>query len=137
MLRFTIAIDVQSNANPTVLRVNLFVNCCCKVKMEKWLFCISFYPVATSLYCLKLMLLHYLTEAIGVGLVLAFTSFLVYEQYEAEVDGIMKILLIVMKQATGLLKNNLPVTVTSFLHNSETLDENGRPDMEKDRLLTG
>ena len=70
-------------------------------------------------------------------MVLAFTSFLVYEQYEAEVDGITKILLIVMKQATGLLMNNLPVSVTSFLHNSETLDENGRPDMEKDWLLTG
>ncbi|GFY81356.1 hypothetical protein Acr_01g0011650 [Actinidia rufa] len=76
------------------------------------------------------MLLHYLTEAIGVGLVLAFTSFFVYEQYEAEMDGIVKILLIVMKEATGLLMNNLPVYVTSFLHNSETLNESERHEKE-------
>ncbi|KAA8531429.1 hypothetical protein F0562_006218 [Nyssa sinensis] len=70
-----------------------------------------FLKVAVSLYFLKLTLSHALTMAVGVALVLAFTSFFIYEQYEEEIDGIVKILLNSMKVTMGLLVRNLPISV--------------------------
>ncbi|KAI8002372.1 3beta-hydroxysteroid-dehydrogenase/decarboxylase isoform 3 [Camellia lanceoleosa] len=67
-----------------------------------------FFKVAVSLYFLKVISSHYLTEAIGVGLVLAFTSFFVYEQYEEEIDGIVNFLVNAMGTAMELLMDNLP-----------------------------
>lgn len=92
-----------------------------------------FFKVAVSLYFLKVISSHYLTEAIGVGLVLAFTSFFVYEQYEEEIDGIVNFLLNAMGTAMELLMDNLPVCVTSFLHNTKMLHENRNRAMEKDQ----
>ncbi|THG02295.1 hypothetical protein TEA_012266 [Camellia sinensis var. sinensis] len=91
-----------------------------------------FFKMAVSLYFLKVISSHYLTEAIGVGLVLAFTSFFVYEQYEEEIDGIVNFLLNAMRTAMVLLMDNLPVSVTSFLRNTEMLHENRNCAMEKD-----
>ncbi|KAI8002371.1 3beta-hydroxysteroid-dehydrogenase/decarboxylase isoform 3 [Camellia lanceoleosa] len=92
-----------------------------------------FFKVAVSLYFLKVIYSHYLTEAIGVGLVLAFTSFFVYEQYEEEIDGIVNFLVNAMGTAMELLMDNLPVCVTSFLRNTKMLHENRNRAMEKDQ----
>ncbi|KAL6970729.1 3beta-hydroxysteroid-4alpha-carboxylate 3-dehydrogenase [Sarracenia purpurea var. burkii] len=102
-------------------------------KGEDW---ILFFKVAISLYFLKFILSRYLTAAFGVGLVLAFTSFFVYEQYEEEIDGIVKFMICTMNVAMGVVMNNLPISVTTFLHNFEILDENKRPGTENDRQLT-
>ncbi|XAR71111.1 3-beta-hydroxysteroid-4-alpha-carboxylate 3-dehydrogenase (decarboxylating) [Bertholletia excelsa] len=75
--------------------------------------------VAIFLYFLKFIFNYYLTEAIGVGLVLAFTAFFVYEQYEQEIDGISTILLNAIKGAMWLLIDNLPDSFTSFFHSRD------------------
>ncbi|KAF7131653.1 hypothetical protein RHSIM_Rhsim09G0022400 [Rhododendron simsii] len=75
-----------------------------------------FFQVAVPLYFLELIVSRYLTAAIGVGIVLAFSMFFVYQQYEEEIDGIAKVLMITTKEAMGLVMNNLPAPLTSFLH---------------------
>ncbi|KAA8527274.1 hypothetical protein F0562_034629 [Nyssa sinensis] len=82
-----------------------------------------FFKVAVSLYFLKLILSHYLTLGIGVALVLSFTSFFVYEQYEEEIDGISKIFSNGVKEARGLLMRNLPMSMASILLNCKVLHE--------------
>uniref|UniRef100_A0A5B6ZX06 Reticulon-like protein n=1 Tax=Davidia involucrata TaxID=16924 RepID=A0A5B6ZX06_DAVIN len=86
-----------------------------------------FFKVAVSLYFLKLVFSHSLTVAMGVALVLAFTSFFVYEQYEEEIDGIVKFLFNSMKVTMGLLMRNLPVSVASILRNCQILHEEKGP----------
>ncbi|XP_059654680.1 3beta-hydroxysteroid-dehydrogenase/decarboxylase [Cornus florida] len=90
-----------------------------------------FLKVALSLYFLNLMLSQYLTVAIGAALVLAFTSFFVYEQYEVEIDAITKVLFNSTREIMGLLMRNLPTNMTSFLHSYGTLHERQRPAMAK------
>ncbi|XP_022859455.1 3beta-hydroxysteroid-dehydrogenase/decarboxylase-like [Olea europaea var. sylvestris] len=51
----------------------------------------TFLKVSALLYIFRLMVSHSLIIAIGVALVLAFTLFFVYEQYEEEIDGIVKV----------------------------------------------
>ncbi|KAG5530708.1 hypothetical protein RHGRI_025620 [Rhododendron griersonianum] len=75
-----------------------------------------FFQVAVPLYFLELIVSRYLTAAIGVGVALAFSMFFVYQQYEEEIDGIAKVLMITTKEAMGLVMNNLPAPLTSFLH---------------------
>lgn len=51
-----------------------------------------FLKVVFSLYILDIFFSHYLIAVIGVGLVLAFTLFFVYDQYEEEIEEIAKFL---------------------------------------------
>ncbi|XP_050213284.1 3beta-hydroxysteroid-dehydrogenase/decarboxylase [Mercurialis annua] len=77
--------------------------------------------VAFSLYILKLILLHSLTAVVGVALVFGFTGFFVYEQYEVELDGLVKILHRGIDKLKRLLMRNLPASVASFLQNNGML----------------
>lgn len=81
----------------------------------------TFFKVAVPLYFFKLYVLHSLTAAIGVALVLAFTSFFVYEQYEEEIDGIAEFLLNITRAAVTLLLRNLPLSVASLLSSNDML----------------
>lgn len=49
-------------------------------------------------------------------MVLAFSLFFVYQQYEEEIDGIAKVVMIATKEAMGLMMHSLPASLTSFLH---------------------
>ncbi|KAJ8774795.1 hypothetical protein K2173_017241 [Erythroxylum novogranatense] len=71
-----------------------------------------FFKIASLLCCIKLVLLQSFTVTIGAALVFAFTAFFVYEQYEMEIDGIIKLILSTVK---GLLLQHLPPSVVSFL----------------------
>ncbi|KAF5465400.1 hypothetical protein F2P56_015413 [Juglans regia] len=77
----------------------------------------NFFKVAVSLYFLRLILLQSLTAVIGVALVFSFTAFFVYEQYESEIDGFVKVLFNSIKGSVGLLTRNLLASLSSFLRN--------------------
>ncbi|WCJ41297.1 3-beta hydroxysteroid dehydrogenase/isomerase family protein [Euphorbia peplus] len=53
----------------------------------------EFFKVAIFLYFLKFIVLRSLTVVIGVALVFSFTAFFFYEQYESEIDGLVKIMM--------------------------------------------
>lgn len=57
---------------------------------------------------------------INAALVLSFTAFFVYEQYESEIDGLAVILFNSIKESMGLLTRILPPSVASFLCNYES-----------------
>lgn len=96
--------------------------------------------VGASMYLLQLILIHYLTIFIGIGkhllvklcfyqcyvlyfilmdwkyiaaLVFVFTAFFVYEQYEYEIDGLVKLVGRKLKVVMELLVRNLPPSVAS------------------------
>ncbi|EXB23119.1 3beta-hydroxysteroid-dehydrogenase/decarboxylase isoform 3 [Morus notabilis] len=68
----------------------------------------------------------FLTMAVGIALVFAFTAFFVYEQYELEVDGLAKFLCVSVKELAGSLGRNLPHSVVSFLCNFRILGQDKR-----------
>uniref|UniRef100_A0A2P2L7G7 Reticulon-like protein n=1 Tax=Rhizophora mucronata TaxID=61149 RepID=A0A2P2L7G7_RHIMU len=77
-----------------------------------------FFKVAFSLYFVKSFVLQSLTVAIGAALVLAFTAFFIYEQYESEIDGLVNIL---FNNTKGFLRKYLPASIASFLENNGIL----------------
>lgn len=81
-----------------------------------------FFKVAVFLYFLRMIMSHSLTGVIGFGLVLSFTSFFIYEQYEAEIDGLASIVFDATMKLMELLMENLPASVSSFLHKNESLN---------------
>ncbi|KAL6342421.1 hypothetical protein AAG906_009094 [Vitis piasezkii] len=83
----------------------------------------TFFKVAIPLYFLKLILSQCLTLVVGVALVLAFTSFFVYEQYEEEMDGLAEVLFDSIKKSKRLLMRNLPAPLVSFLCNRDALPD--------------
>ncbi|EEF32885.1 hydroxysteroid dehydrogenase, putative [Ricinus communis] len=82
-----------------------------------------FLKVLFVLYSIKLILLQSFTVVAGITLVFAFTAFFVYEQYEAEVDGLMKLLLSGIEESKRLLMRKLPAPVASFLQNKGMLNK--------------
>ena len=56
-------------------------------------------------------------------MVLAFTSFFVYEQYEEEMDGLAEVLFDSIKKSKRLLMRNLPAPLVSFLCNRDALPD--------------
>ncbi|KAK4856055.1 hypothetical protein QYF36_013626 [Acer negundo] len=74
----------------------------------------NFFKVAVSLYLIKLILSWSLTAVIGVALVLAFTVFFVYEQYELEMDGLAKFLFNYIEKSKASLMRNLPAPVGGY-----------------------
>ncbi|KAL2485376.1 3beta-hydroxysteroid-dehydrogenase/decarboxylase [Abeliophyllum distichum] len=85
----------------------------------------TFLKVSAFLYFCKLIASHSLIIAIGLGLVLAFTLFFVYEQYEEEIDGIVKIVSSRARKATSLMVRKLPVPLTFILPECKPLKEKG------------
>lgn len=94
----------------------------------------KFFKVVALLYLFKWYVFQSLTASIGVAIVLAFTSFFVYEQYEEEIDGIAEILLNFTRALMGFLLKNLPVPVASLLGTNEILHEDDDPAHPKDHL---
>ncbi|XP_021833306.1 3beta-hydroxysteroid-dehydrogenase/decarboxylase isoform X1 [Prunus avium] len=76
-----------------------------------------FFKFAASLYFLKLISSQALTVVIGVALVFAFTLFFIYEQYESEIDGFVKLLFNSIMSVFGSLRTNVPASVQHFLEN--------------------
>ncbi|KAK1379366.1 3beta-hydroxysteroid-dehydrogenase/decarboxylase [Heracleum sosnowskyi] len=94
----------------------------------------TFFKVVALLYLLKWYVFQSLTASIGVAIVLAFTLFFVYEQYEEEIDGIAEILLNFTRALMGFLLKNLPVPVASLLGTNEILHEDDDPPHSKDHI---
>ncbi|GAV64310.1 3Beta_HSD domain-containing protein/Reticulon domain-containing protein [Cephalotus follicularis] len=76
----------------------------------------NFLKAAVTLYLLKLIVSQSVAVVIGVALILAFTAFFLYEQYESEIDGLVKVLFDFIKGSNGLVTRKLPACVTAFLH---------------------
>ncbi|XP_031123098.1 3beta-hydroxysteroid-dehydrogenase/decarboxylase-like isoform X2 [Ipomoea triloba] len=79
----------------------------------------TFLKVAGLLYCLKLIVSLSLTAILGVALVLVFSVFFIYEQYEEEVDGVAKVLFSCGMSALSFLSRNSPMPLASILSNFE------------------
>ncbi|KAK3019899.1 hypothetical protein RJ639_002948 [Escallonia herrerae] len=84
-----------------------------------------FFKVAASLYFLKSIVAHSLTDLVVFALVLSFTLFFVYEQYEEEIDRIVEVLCNNTWEAIKLSVRILPVSVTSLLPGCEILHGSG------------
>ncbi|KAI4303222.1 hypothetical protein MLD38_038878 [Melastoma candidum] len=65
----------------------------------------TFCKVVFSLYSLKIILIHYVAFTAGVVLVSLFTFFLIYEQYESEIDAMAVSLICGARNLKWLLKN--------------------------------
>ncbi|XP_043707373.1 3beta-hydroxysteroid-dehydrogenase/decarboxylase [Telopea speciosissima] len=83
----------------------------------------TFFKVGVYLYFLKLLLSFSFSAVVGVALVLAFTIFFLYEQYEEELDRLMESSSLGLKKLKGLLIRSLPVSLASFLHDYMGKDE--------------
>ncbi|KAL2463445.1 3beta-hydroxysteroid-dehydrogenase/decarboxylase isoform 3 [Forsythia ovata] len=83
----------------------------------------TFLKVSAFLYLCKLIVPHFLTVAIGIALVLAFTLFFVYEQYEEDIDGMAKVAISSLRKTMISSARNLPMSLTSVLLNCEPLKE--------------
>ncbi|KAJ8527555.1 hypothetical protein K7X08_015006 [Anisodus acutangulus] len=78
-----------------------------------------FLKAAIPLYFLKLIISDCLTFAIGIALALAFTSFLIYEQYEDEIDSTANVIFSISKGAFTLLLRSLPLPLALLRSDSE------------------
>ncbi|XP_019247540.1 PREDICTED: 3beta-hydroxysteroid-dehydrogenase/decarboxylase isoform X1 [Nicotiana attenuata] len=78
-----------------------------------------FLKAAIPLYCLKLIIADCLTFALGIALALAFTSFLIYEQYEDEIDSTANVIFSISKGAFTLLMRSLPLPLALIHSDSE------------------
>ncbi|KAM3355748.1 3beta-hydroxysteroid-dehydrogenase/decarboxylase isoform X1 [Capsicum galapagoense] len=78
-----------------------------------------FLKAAVPLYFLKLIISDCMTFAIGIALAMAFTSFLIYEQYEDEVDSTANVIYSISKGAFTLLMRGLPLPLAVFHSDSE------------------
>lgn len=94
----------------------------------------TFLKVVALLSLFKWYVFQSLTTSIGVALVLAFTLFFVYEQYEEEIDGIAELLLNFTRAFMGFLLKYLPVPVASLLGTNEILGEDDEPAHSKDHI---
>uniref|UniRef100_A0A0R0HB36 Reticulon-like protein n=1 Tax=Glycine max TaxID=3847 RepID=A0A0R0HB36_SOYBN len=76
----------------------------------------AFFKIAVFLYLLKLILSELFTKMIGIGLVIAFMAFFVYEQYESEIDGLVDFLFTSLKEFMIYLMRISPVSILRLLH---------------------
>ncbi|KAI5652930.1 hypothetical protein M9H77_30117 [Catharanthus roseus] len=75
----------------------------------------TFLVIVGLLYSLKVIVSCSLTVAIGVAIVLAFTIFYIYEQYEDEIDGAAKSLSSQVRKGIRWLLRNLPSSLASLI----------------------
>nr|XP_018625101.1 3beta-hydroxysteroid-dehydrogenase/decarboxylase isoform X2 [Nicotiana tomentosiformis] len=78
-----------------------------------------FLKAAVPLYFVKLIIADCLTFALGIALALAFTSFLIYEQYEDEIDSTANVIFSISKGAFTLLMRSLPLPLALIHSDSE------------------
>ncbi|XP_031405230.1 3beta-hydroxysteroid-dehydrogenase/decarboxylase isoform X2 [Punica granatum] len=74
-----------------------------------------FLKAAAYLCFLKFVIARHLTTVLGAALVFSFTSFFVYEQYEAELDAIVKVVLNRTRRLKGQVLRYFPIYVGSLL----------------------
>ncbi|MED6221663.1 hypothetical protein PIB30_056912 [Stylosanthes scabra] len=98
-------------------------------KGEDWL---MFFKIAIPLYFLKLILsAHKLTTFVGIGLVLAFTAFFVYEQYQSEIDLLAAILFILLNALMRYLMSVLSVLTSRLLHKFRKARPHKEPEVKE------
>lgn len=78
-----------------------------------------FLKAAIPLYFFKLVISDCLTSALGIALALAFTSFLIYEQYEDEIDSTANVIFSISKGVFTLLMRKLPLPQALLHSDSE------------------
>ncbi|GAB2229039.1 hypothetical protein Droror1_Dr00023174 [Drosera rotundifolia] len=72
--------------------------------------------VAVRLYFLKLILSLPLTAVLAIALVIAFTSFFTYEQYEKELSASMRIACVLGGKVKLAMIRNLPAPLSPLLN---------------------
>ncbi|XP_023735332.1 3beta-hydroxysteroid-dehydrogenase/decarboxylase [Lactuca sativa] len=77
-----------------------------------------FSKVVASLYLFKLLIVNSFPNSLGVALAFSFIMFFVYEQYEEEIDGVIGILMELVRQLMVFVMSHLPLI--SALHKSTT-----------------
>ncbi|KAL5703416.1 3beta-hydroxysteroid-4alpha-carboxylate 3-dehydrogenas(decarboxylating) [Ranunculus cassubicifolius] len=87
-----------------------------------------FVKVFVCVYMFQWLVSFSFSTVVGAGIVFAFTTFFVYMQYEAEVDGAVELSYVGVKNLKGSLIKNLPASVASLLHNYNIIgqDEEAR-----------
>ncbi|KAK1411431.1 hypothetical protein QVD17_37980 [Tagetes erecta] len=74
-----------------------------------------FFKVVVSVYLFKLLVVNNFPTSMGVGLAFSFVWFLVYEQYDVEIDGIIGIIFEITKQSIVCVTSRLPIPTPSPL----------------------
>nr|GEX06443.1 3-beta hydroxysteroid dehydrogenase/isomerase [Tanacetum cinerariifolium] len=74
-----------------------------------------FSKVVVSIYIFELLVVNNFPTSIGVGLAFSFVFFFIYEQYDVEIDGLVGILVEVMRQSIVCVTSRLPVPTPSPL----------------------
>ncbi|KAH1141694.1 hypothetical protein GLYMA_12G050900v4 [Glycine max] len=92
----------------------------------------AFFKIAVFLYLLKLILSELFTKMIGIGLVIAFMAFFVYEQYESEIDGLVDFLFTSLKEFMIYLMRISPVSILRLLHYHDNFQRYEGPRKVKD-----
>ncbi|KAD7477836.1 hypothetical protein R6Q59_007495 [Mikania micrantha] len=75
-----------------------------------------FFKVVFAIYLFKLLMVNNFPTSMGVGLGLSFVFFLIYEQYDVEIDGIVGIIYEIMKQCIVYVTDHLPIPTPSPLY---------------------
>ncbi|KAI3797974.1 hypothetical protein L1987_33239 [Smallanthus sonchifolius] len=74
-----------------------------------------FFKVVVAIYLFKLLVVNNFPTSMGVGLALSFVSFLIYEQYDVEIDGMVGIIFEITRQAIVCVTSRLPIPTPSPL----------------------
>ncbi|KAK9138721.1 hypothetical protein Sjap_009315 [Stephania japonica] len=92
-----------------------------------------FFKALVFVYLFKVLFSFSVSAVIAAGLVFAYTAFLVYEQYEHEVDRTAFSILVGLKRLTVLVMRKLPESATSFLNIHLASSLHGESTMVKDQ----
>ncbi|KAI3795088.1 hypothetical protein L1987_37732 [Smallanthus sonchifolius] len=74
-----------------------------------------FFKVVVAIYLFKLLVVNNFPTSMGVGLALSFISFLIYEQYDVEIDGIVGLIFEITRQAVVCVTSRLLIPTPSPL----------------------
>ncbi|PWA64674.1 3-beta hydroxysteroid dehydrogenase/isomerase [Artemisia annua] len=74
-----------------------------------------FSKVVVSIYIFKLLVVNNFPTSIGVGLAFSFVFFFIYEQYDVEIDGLVGIVVEIMRQSIVCMTSRLPMPTPSPL----------------------
>lgn len=74
-----------------------------------------FSKVVVSIYIFKLLVVNNFPTSIGVGLAFSFVFVFIYEQYDVEIDGLVGIVVEIMRQSIVCVASRLPMLTPSPL----------------------
>ncbi|KAK9062649.1 hypothetical protein SSX86_019837 [Deinandra increscens subsp. villosa] len=74
-----------------------------------------FFKVVFTIYLFKLLVVNNFPTSLGVGLALSFVFFLIYEQYDVEIDGIVGTIYEITRQCIVYVTSRLPMPTPSPL----------------------